>query len=101
MTHPTFTNLWPTQFMEIMLPGHDQANPILIDHIETLDRQKAQMTTDYRSENLFDEQHPVVQWLKQSVQRAVPPCCLAFDFLLGGALASCVWPHGGSLHGAP
>ena len=45
MTQPTFTNLWPTQFMEIMLPGHDQANPILIDHIETLDRQKAQMTT--------------------------------------------------------
>ena len=71
MTQPTFTNLWPTQFMEIMLPGHDQANPILVDHIETLDLQKAQMTTDYRSENLFDEQHPVVQWLKQSVQRAV------------------------------
>ena len=29
------------------------------------------MTTDYRSDNFFDEQHPVIQWFKQSVQRAV------------------------------
>ena len=29
------------------------------------------MTTDYLSDNLFDDQHPVVQWLNQSVQRAV------------------------------
>lgn len=57
--------------MEITLPGHDQANPILADHIEKRDIQKAQMTTDYLSDNLFDEQHPVIQWLKQSVQRAV------------------------------
>lgn len=57
--------------MQIILPGHDQANPILANHIEKRDFQKAQMTTDYRSDNLFDEQHPVVQWLKQSVQRAV------------------------------
>ena len=71
MTTPTFKNLWPTQLMEITLPGHDQANPILADHIEKLDIERSQMTTDYRSDNLFDEQHPVVQWLKQSVQRAV------------------------------
>ena len=71
MTTPTFTNLWPTQFMEIVLPGHDQANSILADHIEKLDIQRAQMTTDYLSDNLFDDQHPVVQWLSQSVQRAV------------------------------
>ena len=71
MTTPTFTNLWPTQLMEIILPGHDQANSILADHIEKLDIQRAQMTTDYLGDNLFDDQHPVVQWLNQSVQRAV------------------------------
>ena len=61
MTTPTFTNLWPTQLMEIALPGHDQANPILADHIEKRDIERSQMTTDYLSDNLFDEQHPVVQ----------------------------------------
>ena len=71
MTTPTFTKLWPTQLMEIILPGHDQANSILADHIEELDIQRAQMTTDYLGDNLFDDQHPVVQWLNQSVQRAV------------------------------
>lgn len=29
------------------------------------------MTTDYLGDNLFDDQHPVVQWLNQSVKRAV------------------------------
>ena len=48
--------------MEIALPGHDQANPVLADHIESLDLQKAQMTTDYLTDNLFDEQHPAIQW---------------------------------------
>ena len=71
MTTPTFKNLWPTRLMEIALPGHDQANPVLADHIESLDLQKSQMTTDYLTDNLFDEQHPAIQWLKQSAQRAV------------------------------
>ena len=60
MTTPTFTNLWPTQLMEIILPGHDQANSILADHVEKLDIQRAQMTTDYLGDNLFDDQHPVI-----------------------------------------
>ena len=50
---------------------HDQADPVLADYIEKLDLQKAQMTTDYLSDDLFDDQHPAIQWLKQSVQRAV------------------------------
>lgn len=71
MTSPKFKNLWPTQLMEINLPGHEQANPILADHLENLDIERGQMTTNYLSDNIFDEQHPVIQWLKQSVQRAV------------------------------
>lgn len=53
--------------MEIILPGHDQDASILAKHSEKLDIQGAQMTTDYLSNNLFDDQNPVVQLLTQPV----------------------------------
>ena len=28
---PKFLNLWPTQFMEMSLPGHETANPVIAD----------------------------------------------------------------------
>ena len=71
MITPNFKNLWPTHLMEINLPGHDQANPILAEYLEKIDIERAQMTTNYLNENLFDEQHPIIQWLKQSIERAV------------------------------
>ena len=71
MTTPNFKNMWPTQLMEINLPGHDQANPVLAEYLEKIDVERAQMTTNYLSENLFDKPHPILQWLKQSIERAV------------------------------
>ncbi len=71
MTTPNFKNMWPTQLMEINLPGHDQANPVLAEYLEKIDVERAQMTTNYLSDNLFDKPHPILQWLKQSIERAV------------------------------
>ena len=73
MSNPTaeFKTLWPTRFMQISLPGHEQANAVLIEHLDRLDSKKDQLTTDYLSDNLFNDGHPAVDWLKQSVQRAV------------------------------
>ena len=28
---PKFLDLWPTQFMEMSLPGHETANPVIAD----------------------------------------------------------------------
>ena len=80
--------------MEIILPGHDQANSILADHVEKLDIQRAQMTTDYLGDNLFDDQHPVIQWLNQSVQRAVLDYSqnLGIDYSLDFAVQA--WANG-------
>ena len=30
-TEPKFLNLWPTQFMEMSLPGHENANSVIAD----------------------------------------------------------------------
>ena len=53
--------------MEISLPGHDQDASILAKHSEKLDFRGVQMTTDCLSNNLFDDQNPVVHALTQPV----------------------------------
>jgi len=68
---PEFLNLWPTQLFKFDLPGHDKANPLLAQWILDADQAARQLTTQYLDTNFFAEAHPVVQWLKQSVQRAV------------------------------
>ena len=30
-SEPKFIDLWPTQFMEMSLPGHETANPVIAD----------------------------------------------------------------------
>ena len=30
---PAFLNLWPTVFMQLSLPGHESANPVIADLI--------------------------------------------------------------------
>ena len=30
---PQFSQLWPTQFMSLRLPGNDTANPVLTDFV--------------------------------------------------------------------
>ena len=32
---PKFLNLWPTQFMEMSLPGHETANPVIKNNSTT------------------------------------------------------------------
>jgi len=43
---------------------------VLAEWIELKDATADQMTTDYLDQNLFSEQHPAIQWLHQSCQRA-------------------------------
>ncbi len=66
-----FKRLWPTLFMSVELPGHEQANAMLSGLVLERNAQQAQMTTDYLSQNIFDDEHPALVWLRQCFDRAV------------------------------
>lgn len=70
-----FALLWPTRFLRRELPGFEQANAVLLAHIEALDASRDAMTTGYREQNLFASEHPAVRWLQQCVAKT------ALDFL--------------------
>ena len=54
---PQFTQLWPTQFMSLRLPGHETANPVLADFVLAQNIQNDDMTVDYKSGNIFVTDH--------------------------------------------
>ena len=68
---PQFTQLWPTQFMSLRLPGHESANPVLADFVLAQNIQNDDMTVDYKSGNIFVTDHPALIWLRQCCYRAV------------------------------
>ena len=72
-----FHALWPTRFMSVSLPGHEQANPVLAQFVLERDGASADMTVQYLNENLFDLSHPAVHWLKSCVMRAVTDYAVA------------------------
>lgn len=71
MSGPKFTPLWPTVLMQTALPGAAQANPVLAQVIEGLDKAAADMTTDYLAGDFLSNPHPAVGWLKTCFDRAV------------------------------
>lgn len=59
-----FVTLWPTHVLKRVVPDAGPANEELARLIEALDRRSADLTTDYRSDNLFTMEHPAAAWLK-------------------------------------
>lgn len=66
-----YTELWPTTLLQDMLPGAENANLLLVDMIEEMDSQSADMTTEYLQGNFLDIPHPVVVWLRDCINRSV------------------------------
>lgn len=64
-----FVRLWPTTLLQRHLPGSDAANRLLHEIILRLERDNAELTTAYRSGNFFTDEHPVVRWLRECVNR--------------------------------
>ena len=50
---PQFSQLWPTQFMSLRLPGNETANPVLADFVLAQNIQNDDMTVDYTADNIF------------------------------------------------
>lgn len=68
---PQFLNLWPTLLMRHVLPGAEQANPLIAKLVGDLDAQSADMTVDYLRADLLSHPHPAIGWLKSCIDRAV------------------------------
>lgn len=66
-----FRQLWPTVLVERELPGQAAANQALLDLIERLERENADLTTDYLGGNLLARDHPAVQWLRDCINKTV------------------------------
>lgn len=66
-----FRALWPTVMVQRELPGHEAANTVLAGYIEALDKQHADLTTDYLGGNLMADKHPAVQWLRECINKTV------------------------------
>ncbi|OED37716.1 hypothetical protein AB833_22505 [Chromatiales bacterium (ex Bugula neritina AB1)] len=63
--------LWPTRLMQRVLPDADKANSVLSGLIIELDAETRNLTTDYRSSDILQLEHPAVRWLKQCINKTV------------------------------
>jgi uncharacterized protein (TIGR02466 family) len=66
-----FVNLWPTLFMSVLLPGHEQANGLLSSLVMQQNAEQNQMTTNYLEQNIFSVEHPAIIWLRQSCEHGI------------------------------
>lgn len=70
-TNDGFVSLWPTKILKRTLPDTQAANQALAGFIEDLDRQHRDLTTDYRSDDLFNHDHSGILWLRECVNVTV------------------------------
>ena len=70
---PTFQRLWPTLFMAVTLPGHEQANAMLSGLVLEKNAEQEQMTTNYLKQNLMEDENPAILWLRQCLDDAHSP----------------------------
>ena len=64
-------SLWPTILLKRTLPDTRVANEELVQLIDELDSNRADLTTDYRSDNLFTLEHAAAVWLRDCVNVTV------------------------------
>ena len=66
-----FVDLWPTTLLRRRLPGHDVANAELLRLITAMEAEKADLTTDYRADNLLALENPAVTWLRDCINKTI------------------------------
>ena len=73
-TNDGFVSLWPTKLLKRTLPDAQAANQELARLIEELDSKHRDLTTDYRSDDLFTNEHLAAVWLRDCVNVTVSDC---------------------------
>lgn len=66
-----YFDLWPTKFVRLQLDDIEAPNRSLIDLVRGLERQHRDLTTDYRTPDLFNRDDPGVNWLRDQVNQTV------------------------------
>jgi uncharacterized protein (TIGR02466 family) len=64
-------DLWPTKILRRRPDGHVTWNKKLIKLIRELERGNKKLTTDYLAPDLFNMDHPAVNWLRECVNATV------------------------------
>lgn len=71
MSNEDFLTLWPTTLLKRVLPSVDSANTDLAAHVLQLESNHASLTEDYLNQNLFDSDHPAIDWLQQCISKTI------------------------------
>ena len=66
-----FLDLWPTIFVRRRFADHAEPNRAMLDLIRTMERANRDLTTDYKAPDLFNIDHPGVNWLRDGVNATV------------------------------
>lgn len=66
-----FTQRWPTLFLEREIPRCETANGHLERLILEREREDGSLTTNYSSYDLLEFTHPVIDWLRQCMNKSV------------------------------
>ena len=64
-------DLWPTKFMRRRPDGSEFWNKELVKLVRELERANKNLTTDYLAPDLFNMDHPAVNWLRDQVNVTV------------------------------
>lgn len=64
-------DLWPTKILKRVLPGSDEANKGLVKLVRDMERANKNLTTDYLAPDLFNQDHPEISWLRESINASV------------------------------
>ncbi|MBL4691468.1 MAG: hypothetical protein JKY68_08445 [Rhodospirillales bacterium] len=65
------TDLWPTRILHRRVGGCEAWNKELIKLVREMDRATKNLTTDYLEQDLFNMDHPAVNWLREEVNGTV------------------------------
>ncbi len=64
-----FNGIWPTMLIKRRLPGFEQPNAGLAEHIAAQEAREADYTARYQEQNFFGSDHAAVRWLKEQIDQ--------------------------------
>ncbi len=64
-------DLWPTKIVRRRLDDCEAQNKKLVKLVRDLERENKDLTTDYLAPDLFNRDHPAVNWLRDNVNGTV------------------------------
>ncbi len=93
--------LWPTQFMQRVIPGAAQPNAGLLAMIQLEQASNPTLTTDYTAKDFFAQEAPAAKWLEACINKSVIDYLSAMGMTHNVDWSIQAWPNvnqGGDYH---